>query len=92
MVNCEVLPSDNTFEGNPALSSAIFSLTLPITSMGLAPYLATTTAPTTSAPSLSKIPLRTAGPKETLAMSLMRMAVKSVAVTTASSKSEMDLT
>ena len=70
-MTCEVLPSAKTFVGNPELNSLIFSLTLLITSIGFAPYLATTTAPTTSAPSLSNKPLRVAGPNDTLPMSLI---------------------
>ncbi len=56
LVNCEVLPSANSFDGKPALISLIFDFTLLITSKGFAPYLDTTKPPTTSAPSLSKIP------------------------------------
>ena len=92
MVSCEVLPSANTFEGNPALSSLILSLTLLITSMGFAPYRATTTPPTTSAPSLSKIPLRAAGPNDTLAMSEILIAVNVSEATKAFSMSAMDFT
>ena len=85
-------PSANTLDGKPPLSSLIFAFTLVMTSIGLAPYLATTTPPTTSAPSLSKIPLRAAGPNVTLPISLILMEVKSAEVTTAFSISSTDFT
>ena len=63
-----------------------------MTSIGLAPYRATTTPPTTSAPSLSNIPLRVAGPNDTLPMSLILIEIKSSEVTTAFSISSTDFT
>ena len=62
-----------------------------ITSKGLAPYLDTTTPPTTSAPSLSKMPRLVFGASETLAMSFILIEVKSSDTTTAFSMSEIDL-
>ena len=75
MVNCDVLPSFNTFEGKPALNSFILDFTLLITSNGFAPYLDTTTPPTTSAPSLSKIPRLAFGARVTLAISFILIAI-----------------
>ena len=74
MVTCDVLPSANTFEGKPALNSLIFYFTLVRTSIGFEPERATTTATTTSAPSLSNKPRLVAGPNETFQMSLIRIA------------------
>ncbi len=87
MVTFETVPSSSVLLGKPGEISAILSLTLLIASSGFAPYLATTTPPTASAPPLSKPPLRVAGPKFTLATSLILIGTLLLTATTLSSRS-----
>ncbi len=87
MVTLETVPSASVLDGNPGSISAIFALTLSIASSGFAPYLATTTPPTASAPPLSRPPRRVAGPNWILATSLRRIGTLFRTVTTLFSRS-----
>ena len=87
MVKVLSIPFSRIFLGIPCSSTLIFLLIASMTSIGLAPNLETTTPPTTSAPSLSKIPLRISGPMATCAMSLILKGTSPFIFTTAYSRS-----